>query len=80
MWEWFWDWLSKLPQGSASFVGTLTGSTLGLFALLIGALVNAQLSRNRDDALREADRVATASALYADYRASTELSWKTLDT
>jgi hypothetical protein len=66
MWTDFWDWLAKLPPGSASFIGTLTGSTFGLFAILIGALVNAHLNRRRDDAIREADRVALASALYAE--------------
>src|SRR6266581_3840092 len=62
----FWEWLASLPAGGPSFVGTLTGSALGLIAILIGALVNAQLNRNRDDALRGADRIALASALYAE--------------
>ena len=66
MWACFWDWLGKLPPSSASFVGTLTGSTLGLVALLLGALFNAHLNRRRDDALREADRLAVASALHAE--------------
>lgn len=66
MWRCFWDWLATLPPGSASFVGTLTGSTLGLFALLGGALFNARLNRKRDDTLREADRVATATAIHAE--------------
>jgi hypothetical protein len=66
MWKSFWDWLATLPQGSASFVGTLTGSTLGLIALLLGALFNAHLNRRRDDRLRDEDRVALASTLYAE--------------
>jgi hypothetical protein len=66
MWKGFWDWLAALSQGSASFIGTLTGSTLGLIALLIGALFNAHLNRRRDDRLRDEDRVALASALYAE--------------
>ncbi len=36
------------------------------FALLLGALFNAHLNRRRDDRLREEDRVALASALYAE--------------
>jgi hypothetical protein len=76
MWIDFWNWLAKLPSGSASFVGTLTGSTFGLIAILIGALVNAHLNRKRDDAARDADRIAVASALYAElqgiHRAFTE--------
>ena len=66
MWTCFWDWLAKLPPSSASFVGTLTGSMLGLIALLLGALFNARLNRKRDDALRDADRVALVSALHAE--------------
>jgi hypothetical protein len=44
----------------------LTGSTFGLLAILIGALFNARLNRQRDDAIREADRIAVASAIYAE--------------
>jgi hypothetical protein len=66
MWKYFWDSLATLPQGSASFVGTLTGSTLGLVALLLGALFNAHLNRRRDDRLRDADRFALASTLHAE--------------
>jgi len=66
MWKHFLDWLATLPQGSASFVGTLTGSTLGLFALLLGALFNAHLNRRRDDRLRDTDRFALASTLHAE--------------
>jgi hypothetical protein len=66
MWRCFWDWLAALPPSSASFVGTLTGSSFGLIALLLGALFNAHLNRKRDDNLREVDRVAVASAIYAE--------------
>jgi hypothetical protein len=65
-WTQFWNWLAALPQGSASFIGTLTGSSLGLFALLLGALFNAHLNRRRDDRLRDDDRLALASALHAE--------------
>jgi hypothetical protein len=66
MWPSFWDWLAKLPPGSASFVGTLAGSMFGLIALLLGALFNAHLNRRRDDRLRAEDRVALACTLYAE--------------
>jgi hypothetical protein len=63
MWSGFWDWLAKLSPSTGSFVGTLTGSTLGLVAILIGALFNARLNRPRDEAIREADRIAIASSM-----------------
>lgn len=66
MWKCFWDWLATLPQGSASFVGTLTGSALGLIALLLGALFNAHLNRRRDDRLRNVDRQTVVVALHAE--------------
>jgi hypothetical protein len=66
MLKYFWDWLATLPQGSASFIGSLIGSMIGLIALLLGALFNAHLNRNRDDRLREEDRLAVASTLYAE--------------
>jgi hypothetical protein len=66
MWADLLTWLGTLPPGSASFIGTLTGSFLGLVALLFGALFNAYLNRRRDDGLRSADRLAMASALHAE--------------
>lgn len=66
MWKCIWDWLSNLPSGSASFLGSLIGSGIGLIALLIGALVNASLNRRRDDRLRNEDRLAVVSTLYAE--------------
>lgn len=61
-----WTWIGTLPQGSATFLGTLMGSSLGLIAILIGAFVNAALNRRRDDRLRDHERLALASALYAE--------------
>jgi len=62
----FWEWLQAAPQGQATFVGALTGSFLGLVALLLGALFNACLNRKRDDRLRREDQRAVASALRAE--------------
>jgi hypothetical protein len=62
----FWNWIGTLPSSSASFLGTVTGSALGLCALLIGALFNAHLNRRRDDAIRNMDRKALAAALRAE--------------
>ena len=61
-----WDWLATLQPSSASFVGTLTGSSLGLIALLLGAVFNAHLNRKRDDRLRNDDARGVAAALRAE--------------
>ena len=59
----FWEWLHTASQGEAAFVGAVTGSSLGLVALLLGALFNAWLNRCRDDRLRREDQHAVATAL-----------------
>src|SRR3954469_12037607 len=64
----FWAWLSTQPQGAASFLGTVTGSFLGLVALLAGALFNAHLSRRRDDRLRRIEARAVAASLTTELR------------
>ena len=74
MWDWqpneslrgFFLWLQGLSPGSASFLGSFTGASIGLFALLIGALLNAHLYRRRDDRLRRAEARAAATALKAE--------------
>jgi hypothetical protein len=66
MWTEFLNWFGALPPASAGFLGTLTGSGLGLIALLIGALFNAWLNRKRDDRLRKHERRAVAAALRAE--------------
>jgi hypothetical protein len=62
----FLNWLTTLPQSSATFLGAVTGSFLGLLAILLGALFNAHLNRVRDDKLREIDRIALARSIYAE--------------
>src|SRR5436309_2500129 len=62
----FWQWLQTASQGQAAFVGTLTGSSMGLVALLLGALFNAHLNRRRDDRLRREEQRAVATALRAE--------------
>jgi hypothetical protein len=61
-----WRWLGELSAGQASFLGALTGSSIGLIALLLGALFNAFLNRRRDDRLRREDQRAVATALRAE--------------
>ena len=74
MWNWqlieplhgFFLWLQSLSPGSASFLGSFAGASLGLVALLIGALFNAHLCRRRDDKLRRLEARAAATALKAE--------------
>jgi hypothetical protein len=68
MWVEFQKWLGALPPSSASFLGTMTGSALGLVALLIGALFNALLNRRRDDRIRNHEGRSVAAALRAELR------------
>jgi hypothetical protein len=69
-----WAWLQGLSGGAATFVGSLTGSAIGLIALLIGALFNAHLNRQRDDDLRRHDTRGLAAALHAELSGS----WRSL--
>ncbi|MCJ2041973.1 hypothetical protein MKK55_23895 [Methylobacterium sp. J-059] len=61
-----WEWLRALPPGPASFVGTLTGSSIGLIAILVGALWNFNLSRKRDALERAQEVRSIAAALYGE--------------
>jgi len=61
-----WNWLQNLSGGAATFVGSATGSGIGLIAILIGALFNAHLNRRRDDRIRKEDTRALATALRAE--------------
>jgi hypothetical protein len=61
-----WEWLQGLSGGAATFVGSLTGSAIGLIAILIGALFNARLNRRRDDELRKKETRGVAAALKAE--------------
>jgi hypothetical protein len=61
-----WTWLEELSGAAATFIGSLTGSALGLIALLIGALFNAHLNRVRDDRLRNEDRKGVVRGLRAE--------------
>src|SRR6266853_4586253 len=61
-----WNWLQSLSGGAATFIGSLTGSAIGLIALLIGAFFNAHLNRRRDDRLRKEDGRAILAALKAE--------------
>jgi hypothetical protein len=62
----FWQWLEDASQGQATFIGSLIGSSIGLIALLLGALFNAHLNRRRDKHLRREERETVAAALLAE--------------
>lgn len=57
------EWLAKEPASVGTFIGALVGSSLGLIALLLGALFNAHLTRVRDDRLRKEEARSTHGAL-----------------
>jgi hypothetical protein len=59
---------ARTHGGSPAFLGALTGSSLDLLAILIGALVNAHLNRRRDDRLRNHEVRALATALQAELK------------
>ena len=69
----FWHVLKDASPGQASFLGTLAGSSIGLFALLIGAWCNACLNRKRDNRLRREDQRAMAVALKTELAGWSEL-------
>src|SRR5262249_25545169 len=52
--------------GQATFFGSLAGSSIGLVAVLLGALFNARLNRRHDDRLRREEQLAVATALRAE--------------
>jgi len=52
--------------GLATFFGALMGSTIGLLAILAGAMFNARLNRRQHDRERDEDRRALAAALYGE--------------
>lgn len=64
-----WDWIQQLSGGGGSFLGALAGSFFGLIAILLGALYNAHLNRQRDDRLRLEDSRALAAALVGELSA-----------
>jgi hypothetical protein len=75
----FSKWFAALPSSTATFLGTLTGSALGLVALLIGALFNAHLNRKRDDRLRREDTRSVISALKAELSGISETLQRNAD-
>ncbi len=59
----FIEWVNTLSPSAAQFWGAVVGVGGGLTAILIGALVNADLNRRRDDRLRDIEGRAVAAAI-----------------
>jgi hypothetical protein len=60
------EWLEGLKGGAPAAVGSLVGSSIGLVALVLGALFNAHLNRKRDDRLRRLETRSVAAAIRAE--------------
>jgi hypothetical protein len=58
--------MDGITDGSATIIGSLIGSFLGLIAILLGALYNAHLNRKRDLELLDKEQEAVARALYSE--------------
>jgi hypothetical protein len=65
-WQSAWKGIEGLQGGAPQFLGALTGSSLGLIGILLGALYNARLNRKRDDRLRRNDTLSTITVLRAE--------------
>jgi hypothetical protein len=59
-------WLEGLKGGAPQVIGAVIGSLLGFIALVVGALFNAKLNRDRDDRLRKVEIRAVAAAIRAE--------------
>lgn len=60
------EWLESLKGGAPTVFGSLVGSSIGLVALVLGALFNAHLNRKRDDRLRRLETRSVAAAIRAE--------------
>src|SRR5260370_37446002 len=77
-----WKWIVSQPASGANFIGTVMGSSLGLLAILVGALFNAHLNRRRDNRIRDDDRrtlISTLTAELSGIRESLRLNAESLD-
>ena len=62
----YWPDIIAQPASAAAFLGALAGAGGGLLAIILGALINAELNRYRDDRLRRKQAHAVAVALVAE--------------
>jgi hypothetical protein len=59
----YWQAIIALPASAAAFLGALSGAGGGLLAIILGALINAELNRRRDDRLRREEGRSLALSL-----------------
>jgi hypothetical protein len=62
----WWEWLSSLQGGAATFVGAATGASILFVALMLSVLYNARQKRLRDDRLRAQEASALATGLKSE--------------
>ena len=62
----YWQDIIAQPDSAAAFLGALAGAGGGLLAIILGALLNAELNRRRDDRLRDEERKAAAIEIQGD--------------
>jgi hypothetical protein len=62
----YWQAIIALPASAAAFLGALSGAGGGLLAIIIGALINAELNRRRDDRLCREEARSLALSLHGE--------------
>jgi MFS family permease len=65
----YWNDIVSLSGSAAAFLGALAGAGGGLLAIILGALINAELNRHRDDRLRREEIAALMKALASEMKA-----------
>ena len=65
----YWPDIVAQPPSAAAFLGALAGAGGGLLAIILGALLNAELNRRRDDRLRREETEALIKSLASEMEA-----------
>ncbi len=65
----YWTDIVAQPPSAAAFLGALAGAGGGLLAIILGALLTAELNRRRDDRLRETERQTVATEVQVELAA-----------
>ena len=70
----YWPDIVAQPPSAAAFLGALAGAGGGLLAIILGALLNAELNRRRDDRLRWQEAEALMKSLATEMGAIATVS------